>query len=157
MPDLLIAKRIPQEKTLQDIPVLLLETLKEVTGLTDIEPDKDGDIGISCGSAVTYVRLIDDGKRIHLFSPVLCEVNEGPEVLERLKVLNANSMGMEFTFVSGAIYAGVDVSAQPYDGARVAIIFEQFSQVADSMGILLQEDFGGKTWIAKSLPSVMRH
>ena len=143
--------------SVQDIPTLLLETLKEVTGLTDIEPDKDGDIGISCGSAVTYIRLIDDRKLIHFFSPIVCEVTGSPEIMERLKAMNANTTDMQFTFVSGAIYAGVDVPALPYDSTKVAKVFEQFSQVADSIGILLQREFGGKTWITKSIPSVMRH
>ena len=157
LPNLGITRRAPQEDDVQDIATLLLETIKGVTGLTDIEPDQDGDIGISCGSAVTYIRPIDDGKRIHLFSPVVRDVAESNEVIERLKSINANTTDMQFTFVSGAMYAGVDVPADPYDSNQVAKIFEQFSQVADCMGILLQGEFGGKTWIAKTLPTVMRH
>jgi len=152
-----MAKRKRLKDEPQNISTLLLETIKDVTGLTDIKPDQDGDIGVGCGCAVTYLRAIDDGKRIHLFSTVVHDLNESAQLIERLNAINANTTDMQFTFISEAIYAELKVATDPYDSREVAKTFKQFGEVADSMGILFQSEFGGKTAIAKSMLTVMRH
>ena len=148
-------KRLEDEP--QDISALLIETIKDVTGLTDIKPDQDGDIGVGCGCAVTYLRAIDDGKRVHLFSTVVYGITESAHLIERLNAINANTTDMQFTFISEAIYAELKVATDPYDSKQVAKTFKQFGEVADAMGILFQSEFGGKTAIAKSMLTVMRH
>jgi hypothetical protein len=148
-------KRLEDEP--QDISTLLLETIKNVTGLTDIKPDQDGDIGVGCGCAVTYIRAIDDGKQVHLFSKVVYDLAESNQLIERLTAINANTTDMQFTFISEAIYAELKVATDPYDSQQIAKTFKQFGEVADSMGILFQSEFGGKTAIAKSMLTVMRH
>jgi hypothetical protein len=148
-------KRLEDEP--QDISTLLLETIKDVTGLTDIKPDQDGDIGVGCGCAVTYLRAIDDGKQVHLFSTVVHDLTESAQLIERLTAINANTTDMQFTFISEAIYAELKVATDPYDSKQVATTFKQFGEVADAMGMLFQSEFGGKTAIAKSMLTVMRH
>ncbi len=137
--------------------MLLLETIKDVTGLTDIKPDQDGDIGAGCGSAVTYIRAIDDGKGVHLFSTVVYDLSESEQLTERLNAINANTTDMQFTFISEAIYAELKIPTDPYDSQQVARTFKKFGEVADSMGILLKSKFGGETAIAKTMPTVLRH
>jgi hypothetical protein len=148
-------KRLEDES--QDISTLLLETIKDVIGLTDLKPDQDGDIGVGCGSAVTYLRAIEDGKRVHLFSTVVYDLAESAPLIERLDAINANTTAMQFTFISEAIYAELKVATDPYDSKQVAKTFKQFGEIADAMGMLFQSEFGGKTAIAKTMLSVMRH
>lgn len=148
-------KRLEDEP--QDISTLLLETIKDATGLTDLKPDQDGDIGVGCGSAVTYIRAIDDGKRVHLFSTVVYDLTESTQLIEHLNAINSNTTDMQFTFISEAIYAELKVDTNPYDSKQVAKTFKRFGEIADSMGILFKSEFGGKTAIAKTMQSVMRH
>ena len=148
-------KRIEDEP--QDILTRLLETIKTATGLTDLKPDQEGDIGVGCGSAVTYVRAIDDGTRVHLFSTVVYDLTESAPLIERLNAINANTTDLQFTFISEAIYAELKVSTDPYDTNQVAQTFKQFGEIADSMGILFKSEFGGKTAIAKTMLTIMRH
>jgi hypothetical protein len=155
--NLYMASRRRLEYEPQDISMLLLETIKDVTGLTDIKPDQDGDIGVGCGSAVTYIRAIDDGKGIHLFSTVVYDLSESEQLIERLNAINANTTDMQFTFISEAIYAELKVPTDPYDSKQVAKTFKQFGEVADSMGILFKSEFGGETVIAKTMQTVLRH
>ena len=152
-----MAKRKRLKEKPENISTLLLETIKDATGLSDLKPDQDGDIGVGCGSAVTYIRAIDDGKRVHLFSTVVHDLTESAPLIERLNAINANTTDMQFTFISEAIYAELKVSTDPYDSKQVAQTFKQFGEIADSMGILFKSEFGGKTAIAKSMLTVMRH
>ena len=148
-------KRLEHES--QDISMVLLETIKDVTGLTNLEPDQDGDIGVGCGSAVTYLRAIDDGKRVHLFSTLVYDLSESTPLIERLNAINVNTINMQFTFISEAIYAELKVPTNPYDSEQVAKSFIQFGEIADSMGILFKTEFGGQTAIAKTMQTVLRH
>jgi hypothetical protein len=148
-------KRLEDEA--QDILALLLETIKDVTGLADIQPDQDGDIGVGCGCAVTYLRAIDDGKRVHLFSTVVYGLTESAQLIERLSAINSNTTDLQFTFISEAIYAELKVATDPYDSKHVAETFKQFGEDSHSMGILFKSEFGGKTTIAKTMLTVMRH
>jgi hypothetical protein len=152
-----MARRKGLEDESQDISMLLLETIKTVTGLTDIKPDQDGDIRVGCGSAVTYIRAIDDGKGVHLFSTVVYDLTESAQLIEHLNAINANTTDMQFAFISEAIYAELKVATDPYNSKQVAKTFKQFGEVADSMGILFKSEFGGKTAIAKTMLTVMRH
>jgi hypothetical protein len=112
---------------------------------------------VGCGSAVTYIRAIDDGKRVHLFSTVVYDLAESTQLIEHLNAINANTTDMQFTFISEAIYAELKVATDPYDSKQVAKTFKQFGEVADSMGIFFKSEFGGKTAIAKSMLTVMRY
>ncbi len=150
-----IRKRLEAEP--QNISTVLLETIKDVTGLADIQPGQDGDIGVGCGCAVTYLRAIDDGKRVHLFSTVVYDLAETTQLIERLNAINANTTDMQFTFISEAIYAELKVATDPYDSKQIAKTLKKFGEVGDAMGILFQSEFGGKTAIAKSMLTVMRH
>jgi hypothetical protein len=110
----------------------------------------------SLNSAVTYIRAIDDGKGLHLFSMVVYDLSESAQLIERLNAINANTTDLQFTFISEAIYAELKVPTDPYDGKQFAKTFKQFGEVADSMGILFKSEFGGKTAIAKTMLTVMR-
>jgi hypothetical protein len=82
---------------------------------------------------------------------------ESTQLIERPNAINSNTIEIQFTFISEAIYAELKVTTDPYDSKQVATTFKQFGEVADSMGILFKSKFGGKTAIAKSMLTVMRH
>lgn len=123
----------------------LLETLRKSSGIGDLDFDSDGDIALRYGSAVVYARVIGEPPLVHLFSFLLREVEEQPEIYVRLNELNGQSLQTRFYFREGSVYGMTELSAAPYIEAQVARSFERFCQVADTMGSLLQNEFGGRT------------
>lgn len=54
-----LEKPVQQPDSDEDLSHLLLATIRDTTGIADLDYDDEGDIGIRYGSAVTFVRLID--------------------------------------------------------------------------------------------------
>ena len=151
------AKPTPQADTLESLAQALLTTLKAETGISELNYDSDGDIGIRYGSAVAFVRLIGDPPHIRIYSPILNDVEESPGLFARLNDINANETLMRFYYQNGVIYGASDISAVPYVIAHVVQAFTHFCKIADGMDSLLQAEFGGRTAFIESMPSLMKH
>jgi hypothetical protein len=152
-----LAVRRPQDDNQENLSEALLVTLKEKTGIGDLEYDDDGDIGIRYGSALTFVRLINDPQYIRIYSPILREVEESPDIFVRLNDINANETLMRFIYRNGVIYGVADIAAVPFVSAHVDQALAHFCEVADGMDSLLQAEFGGRTAFVESMPSTMKH
>jgi hypothetical protein len=135
----------------------LLATLKETTGIDDLDFDKDGDVGILFGSAITFVRAISDPLFVHIYSPILRDVEESPALYARLNDMNANEHLIRFVHRNGNIYGICDISASPYVSEHVAEAFKYFCSIADGMDSLLREEFGGHTTYTETMPSTVKH
>ena len=65
-----VVGRKPQAETKEsDVSQLLLKTISDVTGFTDLELDGDGDIGVRYGSMIAYARGIGTPPAVYFFSP----------------------------------------------------------------------------------------
>lgn len=149
------AKRTSPDDTMKKLATALLNTLREETGISELDYDKDGDIGY--GSAVVFIRLFGPPAYIHIYSPILREVDESHELYVRLNDINSNETLMRFYFKNGVIYAGTNISAVPYESAHVLQTYAHFRVIADGMDSLLQAEFGGKTMFAETMPSLVKH
>jgi len=143
-----------------DLPSLadaLLATLQEETGISQLDFDSDGDIGIRCGSAAVFVRLISDPPRIRFYSPILRNVEETPVIYSKLNDFNANATLIRFFCQNGVIYGAADIAAVPYVDEHFIQTFVHFCEMVDGMERLLQAEFGGMTGFAESMPSLVKH
>jgi hypothetical protein len=152
-----LAVRTPQTNDQEDLATAVLATLKEVTGISDLEYDNDGDIGLRKGSALVFVRLIDEPPCVRIYSLLVRDVEESPDILVRLNDINANQPLMRFVYRNGTIFAITDVAAEPFVSAHVAQAFEHFCAIADGMDNLLQAEFGGRIAYAETMPSLLKH
>jgi hypothetical protein len=143
----------------KDIPEQLLDTIRETTGVSDLDFDKDGDIGIRYRSAFPIIRLIENRSFVRIFSPILREVEESHQLFSKLNEINANPFEklMRFFFNDSAIYAVVEILADPFVSEHIAQTLYHFSTLADSMGTLLQGELGGQTAFEAWLPSSLKH
>ena len=151
------ATAAPRADSQKDLSQMLLATLKETTGISDLDFDGDGDIGIRAGSALTFVRLIGDPPYVRIYSPILRDVEESAGICGRLNDINLSETLMRFMFRNGLIYSVADVSAAPFVSAHVAQAFVHVCAIAGGMDSLLQEECGGRTAFVESMPSLMKH
>ena len=136
---------------------LLLATMRKFTGIDDLEFDGDGDIGIRYGSVVAYLCLVGKPPHVHIYSPLVSDVEESPELLERLNEINANLGSLHVYLRDGIIFAVSDLPATPFVPEHLAGAAQAFFQIADGIDTLLQAEFGGRTAFAESMPSVLKH
>ena len=152
-----LAKSASPAKGRKSVSKALLDALKEITGLKNLNFDRDGDIAIPYGSALTFVRLIDEPPYVHIYSPILREVEEDADILGRLNDMNAREPLMRFMLRNETVYATAALCAAPFVSEHLTQAFTHFCAVADGVDSLLQEEFGGKTAFAEPMQSSMKH
>lgn len=150
-------KRETQDQEAGDIAQSLLATVREATGVADLEFDADGDIAVRYGSVLAWICLTGRPPHVRILTPLLREVEETPRLLSRLNELNASVGHPLFYASSDSVVAVTYVPAAPYVADHVAQALADFCQLTDGIDELLQADFGGRTTFQEVMPSALRH
>lgn len=150
-------KRASNDDEKDDLPTLLLATLRQHTGLKDLAYDGDGDICLQYGSAQVLVRLLSEAPFVRCYSRVLHDVEPNGAILSHLNDINAREPMVHFVVRGDAIFALSDTCVSPFVADHVNLILSHFCVIVDGMDSLLQTDFGGQTTYFESMPSSLRH
>lgn len=139
------------------LPERLLATLRDSTGIADLDFDDDGDIGVRFGSVIAFARLIGAPASVRVFSRILADIEVTPELLSRLNYINVNARHLHFFHRNEAVFAVADIPAEPFVSEQVAGLFAYFCEITDGIDSVLQSEFGGCTTFVESLPSSVKH
>ncbi len=126
------------------LPKLLLKSVAEFSGNPDLGYDEDGDIALRYESIVTFIRPVGEPARVQFFSRLVEDVKKTPKMLARLNEINAESSRFHLAFIEDAILAITDIPAEPLIGAHLKFALEHFFLAADSVGKMLNTEFGRK-------------
>ena len=135
----------------------LLATIREITGFGDLEFDNDGDICLPRGSQVVFVRRLGATPFVRIWSPLVRAVDETPELLGQLNVLNASAGLVRFSVQDGVVFAEVDVAAEPIVANHVDLALRRFCGATDGVDVMLQREFGGRTAFIEHPPGALLH
>jgi hypothetical protein len=124
---------------------LVLKTVRK--GLKDdtADYDDDGDLQVRFGSAVAFVRPVENPLSVRVFSPVLAAVEADEELLARLNDLNADTSFARLMHMGDTVFAAVDVPAAPLLPEHLDRAIVGLGKFADEIDDHLQADFGGRT------------
>ena len=147
------------ESTVEDARIedMVIATLREVTGLADLRPDEDGDIGVRNGSAAILATILADICKVRLSSPLIADVTPTFALYSRLNDFNVAEDSMRFIYQNGVLHAVEDVCVDPARPGRLAAAFDRFSNTVASFDGLLREEFGGVTAFQESEAGIVRH
>lgn len=160
IPQLGLKLAIRSEKSAKNsaLPKLVMDTVKELTGIDDLSYDEDGDLGgIRFKSIVTYVRLIADRPYIRLFAILLNNVEPTLQLLALINRLNAQEGFLHLIHKDGAVIAISDVLVTPFVASHIAHALGNFTQIADEMFVTLQSEFGGGASSSVQSLSQLKH
>lgn len=152
-----LEKQIQHKIDFAKLSDLLLEELREFTGINDLAYDQDGDVGIRYGSILIFLQLINDCQYVRIFSPILHEVEDDSGIYTRLNDINANQVQVRYFYKNGTIYAITDVLVVPFVSEFVLQALSHFSLTVDGLGGLLQDEFGGHAAFLEGFPSATKH
>ncbi len=139
------------------LPQLLLATIRELTGIADLDFDNDGDISIRYGSVAAFIRLMASPSHVRICSPLLTKVDDTPELLAHLNEINSGSNYLRYFVRDGVIFAVADVPAAPYVSDHVTHAMQDFCQITDGLNSLLQAEYGGQALFMEAMPSLRKH
>ena len=136
--------------------VLILALLK-ATGVADLAPDDDGDIGVRIGSAAIFATVNPGGLSVRFRSPLLVDVTASARLFARLNDLNVAEDSMRFVFQNGVVHAIEDVCVKLSRPDLLIDAFRRFGSVVESLDGLLREEFGGDTVFPEQAAGMVKH
>ena len=152
-----VAQREQAPAQEQNLPLLLLEAIRDTTGATDLELDSDGEVTIRFGSSLVSVRPYADRPYALVYSALLRNVEPNDQLLRTVNDLNTRERLVRW-FVSGtSVFAVAEICLAPFVSEHVKTGFTHFCHVVDGVDQVLQADFGGETAFAHMPISVARH
>jgi hypothetical protein len=113
----------------------------EATG--EIVFDADGDIPIRWGSAVVYVRVLDDNPVIRIFSPLARELQITDELRDAVNELNKNHLFITAFWADDVVLLTADLSAAPFVPKQLLNLLNVVAETADSLDDQLHQRFAG--------------
>ena len=124
---------------------------KTVAEYLGIAPEKlivdgDGDIPVTAGSSTYYVHLIDaDPAILQVYSTVLSEVDQSPELFEKLNEINRFVYYCRLFWTDDKrVIAALEIVAETADPKEIATACGQIAWAADKYDTELHAQFGGK-------------
>lgn len=113
---------------------------------TQLEADRDGDYPIRAGSAMVFVRAVEDAALVSVFSPVLIDVTETDALHAKLLEIQRQLPHLRLSVGGGAVTATIQVMAAPLVPAHLDRAIVIMTQVCDELDEKLQGEFGGRTF-----------
>jgi len=126
----------------------LLKNVREITKRDSLEPDDDGDIPIDRGSARTYVSPRNRPLSADIYSILLENVNESPEMLATLNEINCKTPFVKVKYLAEEkqITLHHEVMAKFISQKSLATHLGLVVKMADSLDTELQRNFGGSMY-----------
>lgn len=131
----------------------LLENARKITNKEDLEVDDDGDIPVDVGSARTYlspreirVTPTNQALAVEIYSVLLSEVNQSPNLLETLNRMNCETPFAKLKYHSQERHVVLhhEVFAHALNPDRLAAHLQMIAFMADAVDTVLQREFGGE-------------
>jgi len=135
----------------------LLATIREHTGLADLEFDQDGDIVVTFGSMVAFIRCQADPPLVRFHSPVLSNIEPSPRLYERLNELNIRGGYLHFFYDRNRVVAVTDIPGAPLVFDHVVQAMQRFCELVDDVDDILAAEFGGNVAHPERMPSLLTH
>jgi len=124
------------------------DAIVELTG-GPVMVDDDGDFVLPSGSAVVYVSIVTEPLYIRVFSVMLREVAERPEVFRLMNSVNMTLRIGRLVYVNGAVLLEHHLLPIGLSGGELQIVVDCIRSAADYFDHRLQGEIGGSTTFAE--------
>lgn len=136
---------------------LLLATMRQITGIADLEFDEDGDVPVCYGSIVTFTSLAADGSHARIRAPLAVDVTPSSEMLMRINEVNTSTRYLRIVFGGTAIMAVTEVPVVPFVQEHFAAVFQEVCRVGDALSDVLRAEFTGGDRLGLRATSTLQH
>ncbi len=155
VPDLGIPSPLVESAVQIEEPLALVpddvEHLRELVD-TALEPvfghgpkhDSDGDIPVVAGSALLFIRVLDDAPAIEIFSTIVRGITDLEAAAAAVAELNNGIRLIKFVLVDDVIIAVAHVPALPFAPQQLRGVLDYMSRVADGVDEDLVARVGGR-------------
>lgn len=131
----------------------LLELVRALSGNDELDVDPDGDIPLQYGTAMVFVRVLDDPPIVRVFSPVLSEARAGIALVGAVNELNGQQLFVKWAVhEETVVVASMDLFGDPLTIEHVLHACGVVGETVNAHDDQLQERFGGRTFFGDYTP-----
>jgi hypothetical protein len=105
--------------------------------------DGDDDIPVVSGSAMVFVRVLDDAPVVELFCPLVCEVADRDRAAFEVSVLNRDQRFLKFVLAEDDVMAHLYLPAYPFAPEHLRTMLGLMSRTVDALDDDLVARVGG--------------
>ncbi len=138
----------PSMRTASSVMDQILSVFREVTGMADLDLDKDGDVTVRYGAIV--MSAIQINNQIRLISALTTDTSESPALLRKLNQINDGVHRIRLFLHDDVVLATLDVPAEPFVPDHLVAAMAEFSEVAEGLAIVLRAELAHKAVIEPS-------
>ncbi len=120
------------------------DTLRSLLDTDELIVDEDGDIPIRWGSAVVYVRVLDEIPVIRCFSTVLTDVEPTAELRDAVNDFNRSHPLVKAVWTEHAVVVASELFAVPFVADTFINLLHLLAQTADAVDDELRARFAGR-------------
>lgn len=106
--------------------------------------DSDGDIPVVAGSALLFIRVLEDAPAIEIFSTIVRGITDLGAAAAAVAELNNGIRMIKFLLVDDVIIAAAHVAALPFAPQQLRGVLDYMSRVADGIDEGLVASVGGR-------------
>jgi transcriptional regulator with XRE-family HTH domain len=128
------------------------DTLRRFLEVDELVVDDDGDIPIRHGTAMVFIRPLEEPATVLCFSPVLVDVKDSAALYEELNDLNTRSHFLTWSYHDGAVLASIEVFGEPFEPRHLVAAHVLLASAADDLDEELRERFGGNVFFGEDAP-----
>jgi hypothetical protein len=115
--------------------------------------DEDGDLPITCGSSMVYVRVRQDEPTVEVFAHLVVDVQDLARAAQEVARLNRRSPHDQFLVRAGRIEMRTAVLAVPFCAEQLRMVVQRFCSLVDQVALDLVETVGGRRFLDEEAPA----
>lgn len=108
--------------------------------------DEDDDIPYACGSAMVFVRVLEDAPVIRVFSELVLDVTDSDAAAFEVGVLNRDHAGVKFTVIGDVIRMSADLQALPLVPYHLRVLVTTMCELAERLDSVVARRVKGRTF-----------
>ncbi|MFC5177868.1 T3SS (YopN, CesT) and YbjN peptide-binding chaperone 1 [Nocardioides taihuensis] len=131
----------------------LVDAALEVLFDSPARHDEDGDLPITCGSSMVYVRVHQELPTVEVFAHLVLDVQDLARAAQEVARLNRRSPHDQFLLRNGFIEMRTAVLAVPFCAEQLRNVVQRFCGFADQVALELAELVGGRRFLDEEAPA----
>ena len=142
----------PSPQSAAEVTRQLLTVLRQVSGNDELDIDSDGDIPLRYGSAMVFVRALEDPPIVRVFSPALRDICAGVDLIQAVNQLNGQQLFVKWAVDDASVVASIDLFGDPLTTEHLLHACGVVGEIVNDFDEPLQERFGGRTFFGEYAP-----
>ena len=125
----------------------LVDAALEVMFESPARHDEDGDLPISCGQSVVFVRVLDDKPAIEIFSDIVVDVGNRARAVVEAARLNLRSADHQFVVRGDRLVMRTSLVAWPFSPTQLRVVVGRFCEEVDDLAAEAAMSVGGRRFL----------